>query len=71
MSSLAVAARNDFGTQMGMPYQGTLGADFFARFVVVVDYSQTNNPALRSRHLYLFRSSQGSSRNFRRNDPDR
>jgi hypothetical protein len=40
MSSLAVAARKDFGAQMGMPYQGTLGADFFARFVVVVDYSR-------------------------------
>jgi hypothetical protein len=40
MSSLAVAARKDFGTQMGMPYQGTLGTDFFARFVVVVDYSR-------------------------------
>jgi PDZ domain len=40
MSSLAVAARNDFGTQMGIPYQGTLGGDFFARLVVVVDYSR-------------------------------
>src|ERR1700735_3254485 len=40
MSSLAVAARNDFSAQMGMPYQGTLGADFFARLVVVVDYSR-------------------------------
>jgi PDZ domain len=40
MSSLAVAARKDFETQMGVPYQGTLGADFFARFVVVVDYSR-------------------------------
>jgi hypothetical protein len=40
MSTLAVAAKNDFAAQMGMPYQGTLGADFFARFVVVVDYSR-------------------------------
>jgi PDZ domain len=40
MGSLAVVARKDFGTQMGVPYQGTLGADFFARFVVVVDYSR-------------------------------
>jgi PDZ domain len=40
ISNLAVAARNDFGTQMGLPYQGTLGADFFARLVVVVDYSR-------------------------------
>jgi hypothetical protein len=40
MSGLPVAARNDFGAQMGMPYQGTLGADFFARLVVVVDYSR-------------------------------
>lgn len=40
MSNLAVAARNDFSTQTGMPYQGTLGADFFARLVVVVDYSR-------------------------------
>jgi hypothetical protein len=40
MSSLAVAARKDFGAQMGVPYQGTLGADFFARLVVVVDYSR-------------------------------
>jgi PDZ domain len=40
MSSLPVAAKKDFGAQMGVPYQGTLGADFFARFVVVVDYSR-------------------------------
>lgn len=40
MSNLAVAAKKDFAAQMGVPYQGTLGADFFARFVVVVDYSR-------------------------------
>ncbi|MGB8522702.1 MAG: PDZ domain-containing protein [Candidatus Acidiferrales bacterium] len=40
MSSLAVAAKKDFAAQMGVPYRGTLGADFFARFVVVVDYSR-------------------------------
>ncbi len=40
MSSLAVAPRNDFNAQMGMLYQGTLGADFFARLVVVVDYAR-------------------------------
>ena len=40
MSNLAVAAKKDFAAQMGMPYQGTLGGDFFARFVVVVDYSR-------------------------------
>jgi len=40
MSSLAVAAKNDFSTQTGVPYQGTLGADFFSRLVVVIDYSR-------------------------------
>jgi hypothetical protein len=40
MSSLTIAPRNDFAAQMGVPYQGTLGADFFARLVVVVDYSR-------------------------------
>jgi hypothetical protein len=40
MSNLAVAAKKDFAAQMGMPYEGTLGGDFFARFVVVVDYSR-------------------------------
>jgi PDZ domain len=40
MSNLAITAKNGFGSQMGMPYQGTLGADFFARLVVVVDYSR-------------------------------
>ncbi len=38
MSALAVAGKNDFGVQMGIRYQGTLGADFFARLVIVVDY---------------------------------
>jgi PDZ domain-containing protein len=37
-SSLFVAGKNDFGLQMGMPYHGTLGADFFNRLVIVVNY---------------------------------
>jgi hypothetical protein len=40
MNSLTIAPKNEFGAQMGLPYQGTLGADFFARLVVVVDYSR-------------------------------
>jgi hypothetical protein len=38
MSVLAVAGKNDFGLQTGIRYQGTLGPDFFARLVIVVDY---------------------------------
>ena len=38
MGRLAVAGKKDFGLQMGMPYYGTLGADFFNRLVVVVNY---------------------------------
>jgi PDZ domain-containing protein len=38
MSVLPVAGKSDFGLQMGMPYHGTLGADFFDRLVVVVNY---------------------------------
>jgi hypothetical protein len=38
MSLLSVAGKKDFGLQMGMPYYGTLGADFFDRLVVVVNY---------------------------------
>lgn len=37
---LPVSPRADFAAQMGIPYQGTLGADFFARVVVVVDYAR-------------------------------
>jgi hypothetical protein len=38
MSLLSVAGKKDFGLLMGMPYYGTLGADFFSRLVVVVNY---------------------------------
>jgi hypothetical protein len=38
MRALAIAAKRDFGLQMGMPYYGTLGADFFNRLVVVINY---------------------------------
>jgi PDZ domain len=38
MSALAVAGQSAFGSQTGLLYQGTLGADFFNRLVVVVDY---------------------------------
>lgn len=40
MDLLPVSPRSDFATQLGIPYQGTLGADFFARVVVVVDYAR-------------------------------
>jgi len=40
MTFLPVSARSDFATQLGIPYQGTLGADFFSRVVVVVDYAR-------------------------------
>ena len=52
MNVLPVSPRSEFATQMGMPYQGTLGADFFARVVVVVDYAretvQLYDPAIYS-----------------------
>ncbi len=38
MRVLPVAGKKDFGLQMGLPYYGTLGADFFNRLVVVVNY---------------------------------
>src|SRR5580704_3664421 len=38
MSALAVAGKDNFGSQTGLLYQGTLGADFFTRLVIVVDY---------------------------------
>ncbi len=36
--TLPVNARDDFAQQVGQPYQGTLGRDFFDRVVVQVDY---------------------------------
>jgi hypothetical protein len=38
MRILPVVGKKDFSLQMGMPYYGTLGADFFNRLVVVVNY---------------------------------
>jgi hypothetical protein len=38
MRVLPVVGKKDFGLRMGMPYYGTLGADFFNRLVVVVNY---------------------------------
>src|SRR3984893_16762346 len=38
MSALAFAGKSAFGSQTGLLYQGTLGADFFNRLVIVVDY---------------------------------
>jgi hypothetical protein len=40
MSSLAVSAKQDFGPQVGRPNQGTLGNDFFARTIVLIDYAR-------------------------------
>ena len=36
--TLPVVSRDDFAPQVGQPYQGTLGRDFFDRVVVEVDY---------------------------------
>src|SRR3984885_11514670 len=36
--TLPVLSRDDFAQQVGQPYQGTLGRDFFDRVVVQVDY---------------------------------
>ena len=36
--TLPVVSRDDFAQQVGQPYQGTLGRDFFDRVVVQVDY---------------------------------
>jgi hypothetical protein len=36
--TLPVTSRDDFAQQVGQPYQGTLGRDFFDRVVVEVDY---------------------------------
>jgi hypothetical protein len=36
--TLPVVSRADFAQQVGQPYQGTLGRDFFDRVVVEVDY---------------------------------
>src|SRR5580700_4799198 len=42
MTALAITGKDDFGLQTGLLYQGTLGADFFNRLVIVVNYlSQT------------------------------
>jgi hypothetical protein len=38
MSALAFAGKSAFGSQTGLLYLGTLGADFFNRLVIVVDY---------------------------------
>jgi hypothetical protein len=38
MSALAFAGKSAFGSQTGLFYLGTLGADFFNRLVIVVDY---------------------------------
>jgi hypothetical protein len=38
MSALAFADKSAFGSQTGLGYQGTLGADFFHRLVIAVDY---------------------------------
>jgi hypothetical protein len=38
--TLPVISRPDFAAQVGQPYQGTLGKDFFDRVVVVIDYSR-------------------------------
>jgi hypothetical protein len=40
LSSLAVFARNDFGSQVGRPHEGALGSDFLARTVVSIDYAR-------------------------------
>jgi hypothetical protein len=36
--TLPVISREDFAQQVGQPYQGTLGRDFFDRVVVEIDY---------------------------------
>ena len=36
--SLPVVSREDFAQQVGQPYQGTLGKDFFDRVIVEIDY---------------------------------
>src|ERR1700733_6690032 len=38
MTALAITGKDDFGLQTGLLYQGTLGADFFNRLVIVVNY---------------------------------
>ena len=40
VSSLAVLARNDFGSQVGRSNEGTFGNDFFARTVIAIDYAR-------------------------------
>lgn len=38
--SLAVDSKKDFGAQVGKVYEGTLGNDLFAHFVVQIDYAR-------------------------------
>jgi hypothetical protein len=39
-TSLPTIDKQDFSQEVGRPYQGTLGADFFSRVVVEIDYSR-------------------------------
>jgi hypothetical protein len=39
-ASLAVDSKKDFAAKVGKIYEGTLGNDFFARFVVQIDYGR-------------------------------
>jgi hypothetical protein len=39
-TNLPAIDKPDFSQQVGRPYQGTLGADFFSRVVVEIDYSR-------------------------------
>src|SRR6201993_1676671 len=39
-ASLPTIDKQDFSQEVGRPYQGTLGADFFSRVVVEIDYAR-------------------------------
>ena len=39
-TSLPTIDKQDFSQEVGRPYQGTLGADFFSRVVVEIDYAR-------------------------------
>jgi hypothetical protein len=39
-ANLAAADKRNFSSEIGRPYQGTLGADFFSRVVVEIDYAR-------------------------------
>ena len=39
-SLLSVISKKDFGAQVGRIYEGTLGNDFLARFVIRIDYGR-------------------------------